>query len=60
MRVYILRTFFQDTKSSTAKHQKYYWKRLMEPVKLLSWIFLQKELTVYSQKEFHLTYLKMS
>ena len=22
MRVYILRTFFQDTKSSTAKHQK--------------------------------------
>ena len=29
-----------------------YWKRLIDPVKHLSWSFLQKRLTVYSRKQF--------
>ena len=29
-----------------------YWQRLSEPVKNLSWSFLQKKLTTYGQKQF--------
>ena len=44
--------FFQDAKSSLAKHKSVFWKRLMEPVKHLSWRLLQKKLTAYSQNNF--------
>ena len=44
--------FFQDAKSSLTKHKKCFWRRLIEPVILLSCRLLQKMLTAYSRKQF--------
>ena len=45
--------FLQDAKSSLTKNiESVFWKCLLEPVKYLSYGFLQKKLTTYSRKQF--------